>query len=540
VVVSLVAFVHLYFGTGRLWLGIAAVATRFLSLVINFLVPTNVTHGEITGLRHIEMLGQTITLAEGVVSPWVWVGRVSILLLIAFVVDSAVGTWRGGTSDGRRRAVTLGGSLFVFLFAATLHAALVMTGTIESPYLISLFYLGCVAAMGSELSRDVVRAAELGVRLQQSEREVLERDARLQLIIDSAMDAMITVDEAQRIVQFNAAAEAMFGCSASAVLGQPFEQFVPERLREQHRAHVRQYIESGTTSRTMGRLGQISGVRSDGEEFPIEASISQVTADAGKLMTVILRDCTERRRAETDAQVRRAEIAHLSRVALMAELSGSVAHELNQPLGAILSNAEAMRRLLERDDPDFDEIHEILEDIISDDQRAGEVIRRLRLLLSRGELQLEAIDLSEVVQGVLGLVHFELTESRVTLRTDFDNGRARVMGDQIQLQQVVLNLVMNASDAMATVPPDQRILTVRTERLDDDSVCLSVSDTGHGISASETEDIFRPFVTTKPQGMGMGLAICRTIAAAHGGRLSTVNNADAGATFQFTIPACDG
>jgi PAS domain S-box-containing protein len=435
--------------------------------------------------------------------------------------------------------VTVGGSLFFFLFASVLLAILVTTGVVESPYHFSLFYLGAVAAMGSELSRDVVRAAVLGRRLQQSEREVRESEARLRRILDSAMDAIITVDEQQQIVQFNSAAEAMFGCRASSVLGQPFDRFVPERLRQRHQEHFRQFAESGTSSRTMGRLGTISGLRADGEEFPIEASVSQVTTNGSKLSTVILRDCTERQRAESDARQRRAEIAHLSRVALMGELSGSVTHELTQPLGAILANAEAMRRLLKREGPELDEIREILEDIIADDQRASDVIHRLRLLLKRGELQREVLDLSDVMKAVLQLAHVELEERGVTVRTEFGDVGPRVMGDQIQLQQLALNLIMNACDAMADSPTDQRILTVRTEQVADSSACLSVADTGGGIPASMKDDIFQSFVTTKPQGLGMGLAICRTIAAAHGGRLGAENNADAGATFSLTLPTCD-
>jgi PAS domain S-box-containing protein len=498
-----------------------------------------VTHSEITGIHNINVLGQTLTVAEGVENPWAWLGRVSIFFLLAYIGDAAIGSWRGGTSDGRRRAVTVGGSLFFFLFASVLLAILVTTGVVESPYHFSLFYLGAVAAMGSELSRDVVRAAVLGRRLQQSERDVRESEARLRRILDSAMDAIITVDEQQRIVQFNSAAEAMFGCRASSVLGQPFDRFVPERLRQRHQEHFRQFAESGTTSRTMGRLGTISGLRADGEEFPIEASVSQVTTNGSKLSTVILRDCTERQRAESDARQRRAEIAHLSRVALMGELSGSVTHELTQPLGAILANAEAMRRLLTREGPELDEIREILDDIIADDRRASDVIHRLRLLLKRGELQREVLDLSDVMKAVLQLAHVELEERGVTVRTEFGDVGPRVMGDQIQLQQLALNLIMNACDAMADSPTDQRILTVRTEQVADSSACLSVADTGGGIPASMKDDIFQSFVTTKPQGLGMGLAICRTIAAAHGGRLGAENNADAGATFSLTLPTCD-
>ncbi|MDX1393057.1 MAG: ATP-binding protein [Gemmatimonadota bacterium] len=540
VVASIVAFIHLTFGPGRMWLGHAAWVTRLTALAVNFALPVNLTHSEITGLRQVQILGQSITVAEGVGDPWTWLARLSLAFLLAFILDSAVRLWRNGDSDDRRRAVLVGGGLFLFVFASVVHAGLVMSGAIRSPYMSSVIFLGATVAMGLALGHDVARAAELGRRLRQSEVALTDREARLRHVVDSAAEGIVAVDAERRVVQFNRAAAEMFLCQPSDVLGQPFTRFVSTHLRQPRFDGFPQPGEPEGADGLSNYLDQIRGLRADGEEFPIEASVSRVGDGDQALMYVVLRDVTARQQAEFEARLRRAEVARLSRVALLSELSGSLAHELNQPLGAILSNAQAMRRLLARDDPDFDEIGEILEDIIADDRRAGQVIARLRGLLERGESHHEEIELSELANEVLGLIHAELVENRVMLRTGLaDRGVARVRGDRVQLQQVILNLLKNASDAMSTVLPGRRILRVGTERMEDGSARLTVADRGVGIDPDLLEDIFQPFFTTKQGGLGMGLGICRRIVEAHGGRLWAVNNPDEGATFFVSIPAID-
>ena len=231
------------------------------------------------------------------------------------------------------------------------------------------------------------------------------------------------------------------------------------------------------------------------------------------------------------------ELAHLSRVTMLGELSGSMAHELNQPLAAILSNAQAGLRFLARGDADLTEVREILQDIVDQDKRAGEVIRRLRALLKKGEVHRQPLDVNDIAQEVLTLVESDLVNHGVTTSTDLAADLPMVTGDRVQLEQVLLNLVMNASDAMSSKPAGDRRLTVRTERSREDGVCVSVSDRGTGMAPDAEARVFEPFFTTKPQGLGLGLSVCRTIITAHGGTLSAANNPDEGATFGFTLPA---
>ena len=232
---------------------------------------------------------------------------------------------------------------------------------------------------------------------------------------------------------------------------------------------------------------------------------------------------------------RRGELAHLSRVAMLGELSGSLAHELNQPLTAILSNAQAAQRYLAKDTPNLAEVREILADIVSEDERAGEVIRRLRLLLTKGEVQQQALDANEVVLEVLKLVRSDLATHGVTVETALAPNLPRTRGDRVQLQQVLLNLVMNACDAMAGNEPRDRRLTVRSLSVGDAGLRIEVSDVGRGLPDGEPERVFERYYTTKPHGLGLGLSVCRTIITAHGGTLNAVNNPDRGATFSCVL-----
>jgi PAS domain S-box-containing protein len=251
-------------------------------------------------------------------------------------------------------------------------------------------------------------------------------------------------------------------------------------------------------------------------------------------------DMTERKQSELEITQQRNELAHLSRVTMLGELSGSLAHELNQPLTAILSNAQAAQRFLALGNADLNEVRAILKDIVDEDKRAGEIIRRLRLLLKKGEVQRQPSDANEVVQEVLKLVRSDLVNHGVVARAELAHGLPAVIADRVQIQQVLLNLVMNACDAMAGHPARDRKLVVRTGFVDSDGVRVSIVDHGAGIAPDQLEKIFEPFFTTKPHGMGMGLSVCRTIITAHGGKLWAVNNPERGATFHVTLPAVKG
>jgi nitrogen fixation negative regulator NifL len=248
----------------------------------------------------------------------------------------------------------------------------------------------------------------------------------------------------------------------------------------------------------------------------------------------VVRDITQRKRAELDVQELRNNLAHLTRVNTVGALSGSLAHELNQPLGIILTNAEAAEELLAQDPPDLAEVQAILSDIVSADRRAAEVIERLRTLVKRGEVSLQPLSLNQVFEDVLHLLHADLIQRSVTVVCDLAPDLPAIAGDRVQLQQLVLNLVLNAADAMAENVSGARRLHLQT-KLHESRICAFVRDEGHGLPA-EVEHLFQPFYTTKPLGLGLGLAICSSIVAAHHGRLWAEPHPERGAVFGFELP----
>ena len=247
-------------------------------------------------------------------------------------------------------------------------------------------------------------------------------------------------------------------------------------------------------------------------------------------------DITERKEAALAAQRHLNQLAHVARVTTMGELAASLAHELNQPLTAILSNAQAAQRFLAANPADLGEVRDILRDIVQDNSRAGEVIRRLRGLAKKGDLEVAVLDLPALVRDVVLLIHSDAVLHNVNIVLEIDPGAPQIQGDKVQLQQVILNLLLNAFQAMKDCPVNERQVTIRTELGDNHMAIIAVHDRGVGLGGGQLEKIFQPFYTTKDNGLGMGLAISRSIIEAHGGRLWAQNNPDQGAMFHFTVP----
>jgi PAS domain S-box-containing protein len=247
-------------------------------------------------------------------------------------------------------------------------------------------------------------------------------------------------------------------------------------------------------------------------------------------------DITRRRETEIELREQRAELAHVARISTMGELAASLAHELNQPLTAILSNAQAALRFLARNPAELEEVREILLDIVKDNSRAGEVIRRMRALVKKEKIEFATVDLTGLIRDVVMLVHSDAILQNVKITLDFNNDLSFVRGDKVQIQQVVLNLMLNAFDAMTEGPVSEREVKLRMEADSAGFVQVAVSDCGTGLSSDKLDKMFQPFFTTKGEGLGMGLSICRSIIEAHGGRLWAENNELHGATFYFTLP----
>jgi signal transduction histidine kinase len=271
----------------------------------------------------------------------------------------------------------------------------------------------------------------------------------------------------------------------------------------------------------------------DGERWFELLAEPLLRREGGAVVTRV--DHTDRRRAELEAGRSREELAHMNRVSTLGELAASLAHEMNQPLTAIRSNVQVAQRLMRSDSPDLDELREILTDLAHDEDRAGQVIRRLRALFQKGQRERVPLDANELIREVARLLQAEIVIRSASLRTYLNKGLPPIQGDRVQLQQVVLNLALNGLDAMRGLPAGERVLTIRSS-LEEAELLIEVEDRGHGIAEADREYVFTPFFTTKATGMGMGLNIARSIVEAHGGSLSLTSKPGAGTSFYVRIP----
>jgi two-component system sensor kinase FixL len=537
---AIFCFVRCYFNTGRSWLAWMGISLRLLALIQSFTTGQNLFFKEITSLKQVEIIGgETISIAQGTLNSWYVVGPLSVLVLVAFVLDAAIALWRGGTEAGRRRAIVFSSSIIFFLLTAPVHAMLVNFGIIDSPYLVGLSFMPVLLAMSYELSCGLLHTAQLAKQLQTSEAELRINKLRMKLAASAAELRLWEWNIVHDEIWSTDKDYQLYGITEEQKIS--FDRFL-KVLYKKDRERVRRSVEKALIKGNGYYESEYRIKMADGQIRWLNSRGRIDFSENGQPLRMlgVTIDITRRKHAELAVQQQRNELAHLSRVTTLGELSGSLAHELNQPLAAILSNAQAAQRFLALEKADLAEIQDILKDIVSEDKRAVEVIQRLRLLLKKGEVQHLQLNLNEVVEEVFKIVNSDLENHNITVNINLDQKLPPVIGDRVQFQQVLINLIMNACEAMSHSEVSKRRLCVRTEQNGTDKVQVSVSDQGPGIPAESMPSIFEPFFTTKLQGMGLGLPICRTIITAHGGQLWAANNDCSGADFHFTLPAHPG
>jgi PAS domain S-box-containing protein len=354
----------------------------------------------------------------------------------------------------------------------------------------------------------------------------------LRLILETALDAVVIMRSDGVVDDWNDRAAGIFGWSRDEAVGRTLaDLIIPERYRKAHRQGLGRYLET-RRAKVLGRRTEMFGLRKNGEEFPVELSISPIQEGENILFVGYLRDISDR----NALNFARIELAHVKQMMAMGEMAASIAHEINQPLAAIAINAAAGLRWLAAATPDLDEASRALTHIVNDARRASEVIGGIRLMFKRDNQATALQDVNELIREVLTLVRSEVENHRVVIYPQLLDDLPQVPVNRIQLRQVIVNLLMNAVDAMDAVTDSARVVRIKTEIYDPNYLLIAVEDTGTGIDPKNIDRIFDAFFSAKPNGMGMGLSICRSIIEAHGGRVWATTNVPRGAVFQFTLP----
>jgi two-component system sensor kinase FixL len=363
----------------------------------------------------------------------------------------------------------------------------------------------------------------------------LARQAHLASILDTIPDAMVVIDTRGIIQSFSRAAERLFGYTAEEVVGENVKMLMPSPYRESHDGYLGRYLATGER-RIIGIGRLVVGERKDGSTFPMELAVGEVKSGSRRFFTGFVRDLSERQETETRLQELQSELVHVSRLTAMGEMASALAHELNQPLSAIANYMKGSRRLLEGNtDERSGLLREAMDKAAEQALRAGQIIRRLRDFAARGETDRQMENISKLIEEASALALVGAKELGIRVRFHFDRRFDLVLADKVQIQQVLLNLVRNAIDAMSE--SSRKELSVSTVPTGDGMIEVEVADTGPGISDDVAAQLFHPFFTTKPHGMGVGLSICKTIIEAHGGRIGTRPNPGGGTIFYFTLRA---
>lgn len=363
----------------------------------------------------------------------------------------------------------------------------------------------------------------------------LAREAHVQSILDTIPDAMIVIDTKGVIQSFSAAAVRLFGYSAEEAIGKNIKIMMPSPYREQHDGYISRYMNTGER-RIIGIGRLVVGERKDGSTFPMELAVGEMKSNNQRFFTGFIRDLSERQKTEARLQELQSELVHISRLTAMGEMASTLAHELNQPLAAITNYMKGSRRMLEDStDERSTTIKKALDNAGEQALRAGQIIRRLRDFVARGESERRIESISKLVEEASALALVGAKDQGVRVMFHLDRTHDAVLADKVQIQQVLLNLIRNAIEAMEGGA--KRELLIASAPADDDMIKISVVDTGHGIPPEVGDQLFQPFMTTKQQGMGVGLSISRTIVEGHGGRINASPNPAGGTIFSFTLRA---
>jgi PAS domain S-box-containing protein len=521
--VPLVWAVYLHLGTGRRWLALVVTMLWTIAIVINFTSPDSVVFAKIQALKQLPTFwGETFVGAVGTRNPWLILTEFASLLILVFFADAAAHAWRRGRHRGAS-AVAIGAVSFVLI--GGIHSPLVDAGVVETPYMVGFAFLTMVLALSYELVASAVQATRYALEVEAGNR-------RWDALISNVQLSVLGIDRNGRIQYINPFFESLSGYSFEELEGQPATRLVPAADAEDLKSRLDIASEIGPRPKSQWTVLCRSGER---RQFMC-STVRQESPDGSyDGVIAIAEDVTDRLRTERELTASRREMERLMRANMLGELASAMAHEINQPLAAVLSNAQAARRLLDSDALKPEELREILDDIVRDDRRASEVISRIRGMVCKVEMQREPIQVNNAVRTVVELMQSELETQKVHLNVTLADDLPAVVADLIDIQQVVMNLVTNAVRAVKDQPQEKRRIAIETMHCNG-SVCLAVEDSGAGIREDALGRIFEPFFTTKSVGIGMGLAICQRIVEGHAGRIRAENRDAGGARISVRLP----
>jgi len=541
VVPASLLFVHCLFGTGNRGLLALAIGLRAAAVIANYTTGPSLHFLSIESLDRISFLGESVSIVgEAVENPWVRLGQVAAIAQIVYVADASLRLWRRGKEMDRHRAFWIGGSTVSLFLAAMVVVGLISAGAINAPMLVSFPFFGMVLAISYNMSRDLQRTALLAKELEASQR-------RLALAGSAGRLAFWEWDLKKDRIWISPDGWPVFGITPAENLG--FERFM-EHVHKDDRSRLEEIVRE-SIEKTGSYVAEFRVGRAGEPVRWLSASGSVEKNGAGEpiLFRGFSIDVTARKEAEAEAAQQRRELAHLARAGTLGALSGALAHELNQPLAAILSNAQVGSRRLAAEPPDLSEMGEILADIVEDTKRAGGIVHGMRAMFAKDTaLDLVPIDLNAVITGSLSLLHGEIVARKGTV--DFTPGDPLppVMGSFVELQQVLVNLILNGFDACRDEPKsglatrEAPCLRIRVGP-STDGVVIDVADNGPGIAPENRERLFEPFFSTKSGkgGLGLGLSISRDIVERFGGTLEALpSEPGSGAVFRILLPVAVG
>jgi len=369
--------------------------------------------------------------------------------------------------------------------------------------------------------------------------ELKQAEEKFRLAVEASPSGILLVNQCGQIILVNSQIEKLFGYQRDKLIGRLVDVLVPDRLATHHPEHRAKFF-AAPTARAMGAGRELFARRKDGSEFPVEIGLNPIQTPKGLVVLANVVDISARLAAEEGTRRSREQVELLSRVSLLGEMTASLAHELNQPLGAIVNNATAATQYLEQGRLNPEQLQDILTDVVRDARRAHDIMRNVRSAIKKGSAIRGQINLNDVVKTITHMVQPDAAAQLCKMEMSLVRDLPAIEGDPIQIQQVLINLVQNAFDAMRDTPPSRRIVEIATNYNGEGTISVVVRDYGSGISETARDRLFEQFFTTKEEGLGMGLAIVRSIVEAHGGSISAENADGGGARFHFRLPIKEG